>query len=154
MLKKILIAIGVILIGIQFIPVERTNPPVTQEISAPPNVLSILKTSCYDCHSNETNWPWYSNVAPVSFLVASDVRNGRKRVNFSEWDKYDEKKKEKKLEHIIEMVEEGEMPLPNYLIMHSNAKLDPTKIKALKDWVTGNDSSEGKLRYEHDHNDD
>ena len=57
MLKKILIAIGVILIGIQFIPVERTNPPVTQEINAPPNVLSILKTSCYDCHSNETEWP-------------------------------------------------------------------------------------------------
>lgn len=154
MLKKILIAIGVILIGIQFIPVERTNPPVTQEINAPPNVLSILKTSCYDCHSNETEWPWYSKVAPVSFLVASDVRNGRKRVNFSEWDKYDEKKKEKKLEHIIDMVEEGEMPLPNYLIMHSDAKLDPTRIKALKDWVAGNDSSEDKLRYEHNHDDD
>ena len=82
------------------------------------------------------------------------VRNGRKRVNFSEWDKYDEKKKEKKLEHIIDMVEEGEMPLPNYLIMHSDAKLDPTRIKALKDWVAGNDSSEDKLRYEHDHDDD
>jgi hypothetical protein len=154
MLKKILIVIGVILIGIQFIPVNRSNPTVTQEIDAPANVLSILKTSCYDCHSNETEWPWYSKVAPVSFLVAADVRNGRKRVNFSEWDKYDEKKKEKKLEHIIEMVEEGEMPLPNYLIMHSNAKLDSSKIKALKDWVTGNDSSEGKLRYEQNHNDD
>ncbi len=99
MLKKILIAIGVILIGIQFIPVERSNPPVTQEIDAPSNVLSILKTSCYDCHSNETEWPWYSKVAPVSFLVSADVRNGRKRVNFSEWDKYDEEKKEKKLEY-------------------------------------------------------
>ena len=97
MLKKILIVIGVIIVAIQFIPVDRSNPPVTQEINAPPNVMTILKTSCYDCHSNETNWPWYSYVAPVSFLVASDVQNGRKRVNFSEWDKYDEKKREKKI---------------------------------------------------------
>ncbi len=70
MFKKILIAVGVVLIGIQFIPVDRSNPPVTREINAPPNALSILKTSCYDCHSNETNWPWYSYVAPVSFLYS------------------------------------------------------------------------------------
>jgi len=154
MLKKILIVVGVIVVGIQFIPVERTNPPVTQEINAPVNALSIFKTSCYDCHSNETTWPWYSYVAPVSFFIADDVNEGRRHINFSEWDKYDEKKREKKLEHVIEMVEEGDMPLPNYLIIHSNAKLDSTKIKVLKDWVTGNDSSEGNLRYNHNHDDD
>ncbi len=148
MLKKILIVVAVIVIGIQFIPVDRSNPPVTQEINAPPNVMTILKTSCYDCHSNETNWPWYSYVAPVSFLIASDVHNGRKRVNFSEWDKYDEKKREKKLGGIMEAVEEGEMPLPKYLITHPDAEMNSEKIRVLKDWVTSSDDKEKSLRYE------
>ena len=148
MTKKILIAVLVIIIGIQFIPVERNNPPVTQEINAPENVLKILKNSCYDCHSNETNWLWYSYVAPVSFLVASDVRNGRKRVNFSEWDKYDEEKKEKKLEYILEDVVEGEMPLAIYTLIHSDAKLSPEQVKTIENWVNGESSDSKKLRYE------
>jgi len=148
MLKKILIALAVIAVAIQFIPVDRNNPPVTQEIDAPSNVLSILKTSCYDCHSNETNWPWYSYVAPVSFLVAGDVEKGRKRINFSEWDKYDEKKREKKISAMIEAVEAGGMPLPIYLITHSEAELDQEKIKILKGWVTSNNDQEKPLRYE------
>ena len=94
-MKKIIIALIVILIGIQFIPVERTNPPVTREINAPDNISSILKASCYDCHSNETDWPWYSYIAPVSFLVAGDVMDGRKNLNFSEWDKYEFEKRAK-----------------------------------------------------------
>lgn len=154
MLKKILIVVALLFIGIQFIPVERTNPQVTQNIDAPANISSILRTSCYDCHSNETTWPWYSYVAPVSFFVTSDVNNGRKRINFSEWDKYDEKKKEKKLEHVIEMVEEGEMPLPSYTLIHGDAKLDQNKIQLLKDWVKGNGSNENSTRYQHEHNDD
>ena len=148
MFKKILIVIGVILIGIQFIPVDRSNPPVTQEIDAPINVLSILKTSCYDCHSNETNWPWYSYVAPVSFLVSGDVEKGRKRINFSEWDKYDEKKKEKKMGVMIEAVEAGGMPLSKYLITHPDAEMDSEKIRMLKNWVTSNDNQEKPLRYQ------
>lgn len=147
MFKKILIAIGLILIGIQFIPVDRSNPRVTQEIDAPPGVLSILKTSCYDCHSNETSWPWYSYIAPVSFLVAGDVEKGRKRINFSEWDKYDEKKKEKKMGAMIEAVEAGGMPLPKYLITHPDAEMDSEKIRMLKNWVTSNDNQEKPLRY-------
>jgi hypothetical protein len=147
MLKKILIALAVIVVAIQFIPVDRNNPPVTQEIDAPSNVLSILKTSCYDCHSNETKWPWYSYVAPVSFLISSDVENGRKRVNFSEWDKYDEKKKEKKMDAMIEEVEEGGMPLPKYLITHPDAELNSEKIKELKNWVNSKNETEKPLRY-------
>lgn len=146
MLKKILIALAVIVVGIQFIPVDRSNPPVTQEIDAPANVKSILKTSCYDCHSNETDWPWYSYVAPVSFLVASDVQNARKRVNFSEWDKYDDEKKEKKKGAILDDVEEGEMPLPKYLIMHPGAEMNSEKIKVLKDWITSKNETEKPLR--------
>ena len=147
MLKKILIALAIIVVGIQFIPVERSNPPVTGKIEAPSNVLSILKASCFDCHSNETEWPWYSYVAPVSFLVSADVEDGRKRVNFSEWDKYDDEKRAKKLDAIIEEVEEGEMPLSKYTLMHPDAKMDQVKIKVLKDWINNDNAEDNSLRY-------
>ena len=147
MLKKILLVLTVIIIGIQFIPVERSNPPVTGKIDAPSNVLSILKTSCFDCHSNETIWPWYSYIAPVSFLVSADVKNARKRVNFSEWDKYDDEKRAKKLNAIIEDVEEGEMPLSKYTLIHPDAKMDQVKIKILKDWVNTDNTKNNLLRY-------
>ena len=147
MLKKILIALAIIVVGIQFIPVDRSNPPVTGKIDAPSNVLSILKASCFDCHSNETEWPWYSYVAPVSFLVSADVEDGRKRVNFSEWDKYDDEKRAKKLDAIIEEVEEGEMPLSKYTLMHPDAKMDETKIKVLKDWINNDNAQVNSLRY-------
>jgi hypothetical protein len=148
MLKKILIALAVLVVGIQFIPVERSNPPVTQEIDAPANVKSILETSCYDCHSNKTNWPWYSYVAPVSFLVASDVNEGREHVNFSEWDRYDGKKRTKILEEMLEEVEKGKMPLSKYIIVHPEAEMDKSKIASLKDWIISPGSSEGHLRYQ------
>ena len=147
MLKKILIALAIIVVGIQFIPVDRSNPPVTGKIDAPSNVLSILKASCFDCHSNETEWPWYSYVAPVSFLVSADVEDGRKRVNFSEWDKYDDEKRAKKLDAIIEEVEEGEMPLSKYTLMHPDAKMDQAKIKVLKDWINNDNAENNSLRY-------
>ena len=147
MFKKILIAVVAILIVIQFIPVDRTNPPVTEEIKAPENVLSILQTSCYDCHSNKTNWPWYSYVAPVSFFVTGDVSEGRHHLNFTEWNKYDEKRKEKKLDGVAEMVEEGDMPLSSYTLMHPDSKLDQSKINVIKEWVNNKDGEENSLRY-------
>ncbi|HSW54745.1 MAG TPA: heme-binding domain-containing protein [Ignavibacteriaceae bacterium] len=149
-MKKIIYAIIFILIVIQFIPVDRDNPPVTEEITAPPIVLSILKTSCYDCHSNETNWPWYSYIAPVSFLVAGDVKDGRKNLNFSEWDKYSTDKQIKLFEEMIEEVEKEDMPLPIYTYTHPNAKLDDHKIKLIKDWVKPGSSMQESLRYEKD----
>ena len=147
-MKKIIIALIVILIGIQFIPVERTNPPVTSDIGAPESISNILRTSCYDCHSNETTWPWYSYIAPVSFLVTSDVEDGRKNINFSEWDKYGDKKKTKIFEEIIEMIEEGEMPLTSYTFTHPNAKLDAYRIKMIKDWINPGRTLEESLRNE------
>jgi hypothetical protein len=147
MFKKILVAIIVIVVGIQFIPVDRDNPPVSQDINPPEKISTILRNSCYDCHSNETSWPWYSYVAPVSFLVAGDVVDGRKHLNFSQWDRYDDKKKVKKLEAIVEVVEEGEMPLSKYTIIHPNAKLDNIKIKFLKDWVNIDNAEDNSLRY-------
>ena len=88
-LKRLGFALIVILTGIQFIPVERSNPPARSAVAAPSEVQALLRRACFDCHSNETVWPWYSHIAPVSLLIAGDVRRGRKEVNFSAWEKYD-----------------------------------------------------------------
>lgn len=135
---KVLIAVLVAFIAIQFVPVNRTNPPVEQEVSVPPAVKAILKTSCYDCHSNETKWLWYSYVAPVSWLVANDVKEAREKLNFSTWNKYDAEKRADHLEDIWEEVSEGEMPLTIYLIMHAEARPTDKEKATLHNWVMGN----------------
>jgi hypothetical protein len=129
------IAIVVLFLGAQLIPVERSNPPVEQEIDAPQDVKAILKQSCYDCHSHETVWPWYSRVAPASWLVAYDVHEARKHLDFSAWNRYDAKKRAKKLDGIHEEVEEGDMPLWYYLLMHSDARLSPEQKSRLLQWA-------------------
>jgi uncharacterized membrane protein len=125
------------LIAIQFVPVKRDNPPVQVEIPAPPAVQAVLRESCYDCHSNETVWPWYSRVAPISWLVADDVRKGREEVNFSTWNVYPAKVAAHKIEEMWDEVEEGKMPLPNYLRLHPEARLTEEDRKLLGDWVHG-----------------
>ncbi|MBT8377923.1 MAG: heme-binding domain-containing protein [Ignavibacteria bacterium] len=147
-MKKSLIVLAFIVVGIQFIPVERSNPPITGEINAPSNIKAILKKSCYDCHSNETHYAWYAYVAPVSFLVAKDVNNGRRSLNFSEWNKYDKEKREKILEVIMKEVNQGTMPLSIYTLVHPSAKLDPLKIKTLSDWVNKRGGMGKTLRQE------
>ena len=91
-LMKMVVVICIVLVGIQFIPVKMSNPPVEEEISASPEIKAILKRACYDCHSHETIWPGYSQVAPVSWLLAWDVAEGREELNFSTWNRYGEKK--------------------------------------------------------------
>src|SRR5262249_55501205 len=108
---------------IQLVPVRRDNPPVKTEVTAPPAVRSILERSCYDCHSNRTVWPWYSYVAPVSWLVAKDVRNGRREVNFTDWPLFDQDEQDHILSHIVKQVQRQSMPLPIYLTMHPKARL-------------------------------
>ena len=135
MLRIIAIVIIVILIGIQFVPVSKTNPPVTGEIKAPDDVMQILRTSCYDCHSNEVVWPWYSNVAPMSWLVAYDVDEAREHLNFSEWASYSADDKAEDIEEIWEEVEEGKMPLWYYLPLHPEARLSDADKQTIKVWV-------------------
>lgn len=125
-------------IGIQFIPVEKTNPPVTADLNAPMEVKTILQQSCYDCHSNETKWPWYSKVAPVSWLLSNHVTEGREHLNFSDWEKLFPSKQRKLKEEIWEEIEKDEMPLSNYTLLHPSAKLDLMKKQTIKKWVTGN----------------
>ena len=134
-LKIIAVVLIVAFIGIQFVFIERTNPPITGEIDAPPQVMELLRRSCYDCHSNETVWPWYSYIAPASWLLADDVAEGRAELNFSEWSGYDDKRKLKKFKEIREEVGEGEMPQWYYILLHPDAALTDEDKQALFDWT-------------------
>jgi hypothetical protein len=140
-LKWLLIIVGVVFLGAQFKRPPRTNPPVdqTQTLEAhtqmTPQVGAVLSRSCNDCHSNNTTWPWYTNVAPVSWFIADHVEDGRRHLNFSEWGKGDERRKRKKLEEICEEVRDGAMPLSSYTPLHPQAKLTPEDIKTLCDWT-------------------
>lgn len=119
---------GLVLLAllIQLIPVQRTNPPVTKEIQwDSAETHQFARRACYDCHSNETVWPWYAYVAPVSWGVTDHVNHGRGHLNFSEWDKSNEKTND-----IIEVVLEDQMPLGNYLPMHPEANFTPTEKAA------------------------
>ena len=133
-LKIVPVVLAACLIIIQFVPVDRTNPPVTAEIQVPPEIDQILRTSCYDCHSNQTEWPFYSFVAPVSWWVADHVKEGRAELNFSEWGSYSAERQLKKLEEMGEELEEGKMPLPSYLPMHAEARLSSEQVEILVNW--------------------
>lgn len=134
---KILIGTLLALVLAQLIPVERTNPPVEEEVPASEEVRAVLRRSCYDCHSNESRWPWYAHVAPISWLVVHDVNEAREHMNFSTWNAYDAKKRRKKLEEVWEEVEEGEMPLWVYLPLHPEARLSDEDESLLRAWAVG-----------------
>ncbi|MDZ7847777.1 MAG: heme-binding domain-containing protein [Owenweeksia sp.] len=101
----------------------------------PAQVESILQNSCYDCHSNAASWPWYAHVAPVSYWLGNHVNEGREHLNFSEWGSYDASKRDHKLEELVEMIEEEEMPLPSYLWLHGEADLTAAQREALVDFA-------------------
>lgn len=146
MKRKILIVIGVsvaVLLAIQLVPVGRDNPPVTADFDGPDAVKQVLRASCYDCHSNETTWPWYSRVAPTSWLVAHDVDEARDHLNFSHWGRLDPDRRAKLADEIWEEVSDGEMPLKVYLIAHPDARLDDARRATLRDWSTGFERSGG-----------
>jgi len=133
----IIAAIALIFVGIQFIPVNQSNPPVVAETETPAAVKAILKRSCYDCHSSETIWPWYSRIAPLSWLVTRDVHEGREHLNFSNWGTLPTNELVENMEEVWEEVEEGEMPLWFYLPMHPEARLSSEDRAALRNWATG-----------------
>jgi hypothetical protein len=138
-LKRIAIALAVLLVLAQFVRPARTNSPVdpTKELRAPQPVMSILERSCNDCHSNRTVWPWYAQVAPVSWLLADDVKDGRKELNVSEWATFTPRRAARKLKEICEQVEKGEMPLKIYVPLHPDAKLSDADRRTLCDWARG-----------------
>lgn len=139
--KKIIYGILGIFVIIQFFRIDKGNPAINPDMdfvvlsSAPEDIRDLLRTSCYDCHSNETVYPWYSNVAPISWWVKDHINDARGHLNFSVWGEYNEKRKDHKLEEIVDEVTEHEMPLKSYLIAHSEAKLDDNQREQLTNWI-------------------
>jgi hypothetical protein len=126
--------LAVSFIAIQAVPVERTNPPVEADLAAPTPVKTILRRSCYDCHSNETRWPWYAHVAPVSWLVVHDVNDARDKVNFSSWELMSPKDEANARHETWKEIENGKMPLPKYVPLHPEARLSPEDVAVLREW--------------------
>jgi hypothetical protein len=141
-LRALLLTIVVAFIGIQFVPVRRTNPAfdpsqtVERSASVPPEVKAIFDRACKDCHSNETRWPAYGYVAPMSWLLVRDVEEGREHLNLSEWGAYDPDSQRDVLIEICRQVRRGAMPLKEYALIHSRAKLTPPDVEALCKWTT------------------
>jgi hypothetical protein len=140
-LRWLVIVLAAAFVIIQFIRPARTNPPVNpaQSIEAnlqvSPQVASIFDRSCNDCHSQKTRWPWYSNVAPVSWLVISDVNDARSMMNFSQWGSDDKDKQSRRLRDMCEQVQDGKMPLSIYTPLHPGSKLSADDVKTLCDWA-------------------
>src|SRR4051812_6887208 len=142
-LKILAIVVVVLLIGIQFVRPDKTNPTTdpaaTLEATStvPPEVSSILARSCADCHSNNTYYPWYAQVSPVSWWLKNHINEGRRELNISEFGTYNDKKKGRKLHEVCEQIQQKEMPLPSYLWIHRDAALSDNDIKVLCDWAEG-----------------
>ena len=125
------------LLAAQIVPMPPLNTAAPEGLTAPAPVKSLLKSSCYDCHSTETRWPWYSHVAPISWLIYRDVEQGRKQVNFSDWASYRPITKRHKLQWMGRAVSEENMPPLHYLLMHPRARLSPMDRELLEHWIDG-----------------
>lgn len=138
LLIPLVIAGGVIGVAIQFVPVKGigVNPPERYAIKAPPEVEAIMKKACFDCHTNETRWPWYARIAPGSWLMARDVKKGRARMNMSEWEDDDKDAQHLDMENSWEQIAEGNMPPWFYqLPFHPDAILSDKEKELLKGWL-------------------
>lgn len=139
--RRAIVATAVVLLAMQLYRPARTNPPVDPRqtihslAAVDPAVTAVMDRACTDCHSNLTTWPWYSGVAPVSWLVVSDVNRGRAALNFSEWSRYEPSAQAKHLKEICSEVSEGEMPATQYLLMHPRAKLAASEKDAVCRWT-------------------
>jgi len=142
-LKLVLLAVAVLLVGAQFIrPAKNLSPgaapgPDDLTVLRPPSaeVKTILARACYDCHSSHTRYPWYAEIQPIGWWLADHVKEGKAHLNFSTFGTYPAKRQSRKLEELIEEVEAGNMPLASYTWIHAGARLTPAEIKALTDWA-------------------
>ncbi len=130
-------------VGIQFIPSERNESNTiletdfTKTFEVPNDVQNVLKTSCYDCHSNNTNYPWYHKIQPAAWFMEGHITDGKKELNFSEFGDYSKRRQKSKLKSIISQIKSEEMPLPSYTYIHWDAKLSEKQKKLLEDWING-----------------
>ncbi len=141
--KRILIVLAVVLVGIQFVQPARTNPPevaaktIFADAAVWQHAPKTIERACMDCHSSRTRWPWYSRVAPVSWLVAHDVAEGREHMDLSAWAKYGRAQKSALLADVCKLVKGNSMPLPIYITMHEDAKLTDQERRETCSWAEG-----------------
>jgi len=137
--KRILGALIVVFVLLQFTNPARTNPPVIHDFLAatmpPPDINGMFHRACYDCHSYETKWPWYSHIAPVSWLIVDDVEGGRRHVDFSNWPVNDPARAAKRLEDASEELGYNEMPPAKYKLIHVGARLTAAERQQLIQWL-------------------
>ena len=138
--RTIILVLLLIFVLIQFIPIDRSAPEVNpgedflNSYEMPVEFMTLVRDACYDCHSNESEYPWYSYVAPVSFWIQNHIDHGRKHLNYSIWTEYEIDKRMHKLEEMMDMVEEKEMPLSSYVWGHPEARLTDEQRAKLVDW--------------------
>ncbi|MGA9211872.1 heme-binding domain-containing protein [Kaistella sp.] len=139
-MKKVLIIIIVAFVLIQFFQIDKNNPVATPQMdflkikNTPGKTAATIRNACYDCHSNETKYPWYANVQPFGWFLENHIKEGKKELNFSTFATYEKKRQAKKLKEAAEMIEKNEMPLDSYVILHPEAKLNAADKKELIDY--------------------
>jgi len=149
---KILLALLIVFTAIQFIqPAHNISGQVlpndiTKTVYVPDKALDILKNACYDCHNNNTRYPWYVNIQPVGWIMARHISNGKENLNFSEFGTYSQRKQVNKLRAIESSIRDGSMPLPSYKIMHSEATLNDMDKKQIFEWISNAKDSLSKNR--------
>jgi len=143
-LKKVIIGLLLIFLGIQLIPTSYnlsttvSENDISKTFDVPENVQLILETSCYDCHSNNTHYPWYNKIQPISYFMENHITEGKEELNFSEIGTYSKRKLKSKFKSIINQIDDNEMPMFSYTIIHRNAILSEETKKQLKNWVAAN----------------
>ncbi len=140
LIMKILIGVALIIIAIQFFqPARNTSQAaneydITKAVNVPENVQVLLKNACYDCHSNNTLYPWYSSIQPVGWFLANHIKNAKESLNFNEFANYSERRQLNNLEGINDEIRDNGMPLLSYRLMHKNARLSQSNKKLITDW--------------------
>jgi hypothetical protein len=141
MIKKILLGLAVVFLALQFVrPAKNLSPvpgpqDITTKVAVPAEVRRVFAKACYDCHSDQTRYPWYAEVQPAGWWLASHIQDGKQHLNFSEFGAYDAKKADRKLKQIAREVDDGSMPLHSYTWIHRDAILTATEIKLIGDWA-------------------
>ena len=140
-LKIIVLILLVFFVGIQFIPTERNQSEIVPEAdfllvnNTPENIGKLLQVSCYDCHSNNTEYPWYNKVQPIAWFLEDHIKEGKKELNFSEWDEYSNRRKNSKLKSIISQIRDDEMPLFSYTLIHGDAVFSVSEKELVVDYM-------------------
>ncbi len=141
-IRKAIILTFIVLVGIQFIPTTRnqSNEILPSDFllvtEAPQNISKMIKSACYDCHSNNTIYPWYNKLQPISWFLEDHIQEGKEELNFSTYDEYSKRKKKSKLKSILSQIKDDEMPPSSYKIMHRDANLSKEEKDILMNWIS------------------